>query len=79
MDPKILGLPRRACARLVPAMAARRAHRNPPAAVGRAGDQGFTTEESRREFLFRRTEDLRTQIQEGVDEICRENPPLRLA
>jgi 1-acyl-sn-glycerol-3-phosphate acyltransferase len=37
------------------------------------------TEESRREFLFRRTEDLRTQIQEGVDEICRENPPLRLA
>ncbi len=37
------------------------------------------TEESQREFLFRLTEDLRAQIQEGVDEICRENPPLRLA
>jgi len=37
------------------------------------------TEESRRAFLFRLTEDLRAQIQEGVDDICREHPPLRLA
>ena len=35
-------------------------------------------EEPRRGFLFRLTEELREQIQRGVDDICRENPPLRL-
>ena len=36
-------------------------------------------EESRQAFLFGLTEDLRSQIQEGIDEICRANPPLQLA
>ncbi len=41
--------------------------------------EALPDEESRRAFLFRLTEDLRNEIQAAVDEICRENPPLRLA
>lgn len=41
--------------------------------------EALPDEESRRAFLFRLTEGLRNEIQAAVDEICRENPPLRLA
>jgi hypothetical protein len=38
----------------------------------------LSEEEARQAFLFRLTEELRSQIQEGVDQICREHPPFQL-